>query len=154
MRARWIGVLLVVASCAPWRCDRDGADEEDLAAGAAFDFAVGELGRTLGNECTTVDNCNQYVADRCEGRCQCGEEGLACCGGRCVDLATDKDNCGGCGIGCGGGSGVQGAGTSGSHCSCDVDAGGCGSAFEPSCNGEGLCTCGGSSNGVCNSLNA
>lgn len=31
----------------------------------------------------------------------CGDAAERCCGGRCVDIATDARNCGGCGLSCG-----------------------------------------------------
>jgi hypothetical protein len=157
-RRHWLWLVLLCGSCFS-RCEHAAPD--DLGVQTPLDFAVGELGRPAGNACTTVDNCNRVVADTCAGLCQCGSEhpcdgDLTCCNGRCVDALTDPQNCGGCGIACAGGQCVHGDGGA-PHCTCDVDAGGdcsSASAYEPSCNGEGLCTCGPSSQGVCNSLNA
>lgn len=162
MRARRLGwiVLVLLGGClGPLRCDR-GEPEPDFAV-ITYDFAVGELGRAAGNKCTSLDNCNRYTADTCDTTCKCGSEnpcdsGQSCCGGRCVDLLTDPQNCGGCGIACGSGSSCVNGSSGSPHCTCDVDAGSgaCGSSIEPTCNADGLCSCGPSSKGVCNSVNA
>jgi hypothetical protein len=159
-RHGWVALALLIGGCiGPWRCDHS-APEEDFAVAPPVDLSIGELGRAPGNACTTLDNCDRKVADSCNGTCQCGNDapcdgGRSCCDGRCVDLTTDAQNCGGCGIACPSGACVVAAGGA-PHCSCDTDGGvpGCSSPLEPTCNGEGACSCGPTSIGVCNSLNA
>ena len=46
--------------------------------------------------------CSPLVGAECR-------EGLAVCGGTCVDLGTDPGHCGACGLSCGGGACVEGA---------------------------------------------
>jgi hypothetical protein len=54
------------------------------------------------------DGCNACPglrADHCDGECRCSdnaacEPGQACCNGRCIDIQSDIENCGGCGIRC------------------------------------------------------
>ena len=164
MRARrssGLAFLLLVGSClGPLRCEQS-SPERDFAMTPPLDLAIGELGRPPGNACTTLDNCNRYSADRCDGRCSCGsdspcDDGLACCDGRCVDILADPQNCGGCGIACGSGACVHGD-LGNPHCTCDNDAdagAGCSSPLEPTCDSDGLCSCGPSSEGVCNAVNA
>ncbi|MFO0630923.1 MAG: hypothetical protein U0325_35580 [Polyangiales bacterium] len=48
-----------------------------------------------------AETCND-VDDDCDGLV---DEGTSRCSGRCVDLANDATNCGGCGVVCGGGTG-------------------------------------------------
>jgi hypothetical protein len=153
--------MLLGGCFGPLRCEQS-EPEPDEGVVPTYDFAIGELGRAVGNKCTTLDNCNRFAADSCgaDGRCACGNDapcdsGLACCDGRCVDVDRDPQNCGGCGIACGTGQCVRGD-LGGAHCTCDVDAGtgSCSSSLEPTCNADGLCSCGPSSVGVCNSQNA
>jgi hypothetical protein len=164
MRARrwtWLGVVLLAGSClGPLRCEESSRPEDFSAGSPAFDFAIGELGRPPGNACATLDSCDRFTADNCAGTCQCGtdhpcDDGLGCCNGRCVDVLTDPQNCGGCGIACGSGQCVHGD-LGDPHCTCDADGGAatCSSPFEPTCDSEGLCSCGPSSVGVCNALDA
>ena len=165
-RQGWLVVWVLVGGCfGPPRCDHSAPTDLGAPPPPPVDLSIAELGRAPGNACSTLDQCDRLTADTCNGTCQCGSEnpcdgGRWCCNGRCVDPVTDPQNCGGCGIACTTGQCVHVDGGS-PHCTCDADggapdggAGGCSSAFEPSCNGEGLCTCGPSSVGVCNSINA
>jgi hypothetical protein len=156
-RPSLLGFLLLLGGCLPLRCDSN-APQDFSVTPPQYDLSIGELGRPLGNACTTLDQCNRNTSDTCSTTCRCGNDNPctsgSCCNGRCVDLITDPQNCGGCGIGCSTGQCVHPDGGS-PHCTCDVDAGtGCSSPLEPGCNAEGLCTCGPSSLGVCNSRNA
>src|SRR6185312_4505022 len=163
-RWSWVAALMLLGGCfGPLRCEQS-EPEPDQGVVPTYDFAIGELGRAPGNKCTTLDNCNRFAADSCgaDGRCACGNDapcdsGMACCDGRCVDVDRDPQNCGGCGIACGGGQCVRGD-LGAAHCTCDVDVdagtGSCSSSLAPTCNADGLCSCGPSSVGVCNSQNA
>ncbi len=65
------------------------------------DIMTGEcVGCTLSAQCPTGDICKDFqCVPSCAGGAVCGE-GLACCGGGCIDEGTDPDDCGSCGRAC------------------------------------------------------
>lgn len=99
-------------------CAKDGTcSYEPLRVGTSCDDGDGcTSGETCdaaglctgGTPCETDDPCAtaMCVAGRCEIQelddgTQCGPDSAdRCCGGACVDISTDEDNCGGCGVAC------------------------------------------------------
>jgi hypothetical protein len=55
------------------------------------------------SKCQSSDVC---TAGSASGACKC-TSGQTCCGTTCTNLATDRNNCGGCGTTCGAGLGCQ-----------------------------------------------
>jgi len=98
-------------------CSKDGTcSYEPLRAGTRCDDGDGcTTGETCnaagmctgGEPCDTDDPCAtaSCVGGRCEvdpvaDGTQCGASSDRCCGGACVDISSDEDNCGGCGVAC------------------------------------------------------
>ena len=147
----FVPLLCLAGGCLPLRCSHS-EEPVDYGAPVIYDLAVGEIGRAQGTVCANVDECNRAVSDTCNGHCQCGNDapcdfGQQCCNGRCVDVDSDPQNCGGCGLACKSGSCTRRDGGVAAHCACDVDAGsGCEgtTASEPTCGDDGQCACGAS----------
>ncbi|MBF0489470.1 MAG: hypothetical protein HQL15_02470 [Candidatus Omnitrophica bacterium] len=60
---------------------------------------------TCGDACTLPDHCTSSgcYSDKCEGKhggTACDGSWQTCCSHKCVDLNTNKDNCGICGKAC------------------------------------------------------
>jgi hypothetical protein len=103
------------------------------------------------NQCAScTSGCNLETADSCNGgNCMCGVfsacsgPGMRCCNGTCVNIGTDRNNCGGCGNFCQGGSAMcspnMGTGTP----TCNNCPGHpCPPNVSNLCNGLGYCACG------------
>ncbi len=98
-------VLTAWADAAKTRLLGSGCTEADLAPGTpiCLNLAVGTPDAAVDAAGDLAPPPPDLACHPADGGCAsygdcCG--GLACCGGRCVDLATDPAHCGGCANGC------------------------------------------------------
>ena len=89
------------------KCRTTKQQSQCLAACRACNGNTGRIGGSCGNYvCCTTASCRGVCSDLLHdpncGSCgnNCHALGNTCCGGRCVDLATDFYNCGSCGAVC------------------------------------------------------
>lgn len=90
--------LLVLASAAltMTSCRVQGIADQVFQCERAADCGEGFV--CLAGYCRADEDVESGIYDRCGG--QCGAERKTCCDGECVDLRSDRDNCGGCATRC------------------------------------------------------
>lgn len=115
------------------------------------------------------ENCDNGLDDDCDGETdcfdtgccaalscaglRCGGGGLRCCGGRCTNTWSDRENCGACGLSCAAGrscdrpSARAGGSLGAAACRCALSSGECSPRLCEEHDGSRFCNC--SSDGEC-----
>ncbi len=118
-------------------CEQGCKDGSDCPSGVCLpDRSCG--GCSSDSECAAGKVCDVESGTcvaACSAHAPCGG-GRECCGGHCVNAASDEDNCGACGVTCGAGQSCCGGSCTGLNT--DIHCGACGitcGAGQTCCNG-------------------